>query len=335
MGTRRRHLFVLLFVLGLVDRLGAGHRQQGDEARPRSAGRARARLPGAADRDRDRSQRRRHRRLDLDHRTADQQARRLRARSRAAGHRRDHGQPARRHRRQPRRRTGRHHGAALLLRLGAEPDRPRAGDRRHTRAEPPKRPLKASEKRWEEAGRNVARTPRTTADLRRRLPDRLRSGPARRRTGTGRKLRDSARSPSRATTSSRRRSRTSCSPGRSWQEGPLHQLWHARFDAIPSSHVVAHGAAQLWGFIADVRRRHCAAVSANGHLGPAAGPGLLPFAAGRLPHRRGRRLRLVPGGAGAKLGWSAQRHRAGTRGSPLPGIPASPGRRQAAPPGRG
>jgi uncharacterized protein involved in response to NO len=26
--------------------------------------------------------------------------------------------------------------------------------------------------------------------------------------------------------------------------------WHARFDAIPSSHVVAHGAAQLWGFIA-------------------------------------------------------------------------------------
>jgi hypothetical protein len=25
--------------------------------------------------------------------------------------------------------------------------------------------------------------------------------------------------------------------------------WHGRFDAVPSSHVVAHGAAQLWGFI--------------------------------------------------------------------------------------
>ena len=90
---------------------------------------------------RDRSQRRRHRRLDLDHRTADQQARRLRARSRAPRHRRDHGQPARRHRRQPRDRTGRHHRAALLLRLGAEPARPRAGDRR------PSRPATAARRR--------------------------------------------------------------------------------------------------------------------------------------------------------------------------------------------
>ena len=159
MGTRRRYLFVLLFVLGLVDRLGAGHRQQGDEARPRPAGRARARLPGPADRHRDRSQRRRHRRLDLDHRTADQQARRLRARSRAPGHRQDHRQPARHHRRQPRRRTGRHHRPALLLRLGAEPDRPGAGDRRPPRpANRRRRPLKASEKRWKEAGRNAKST---------------------------------------------------------------------------------------------------------------------------------------------------------------------------------
>ena len=50
MGKRRSNLFVLLFVLGLVGGLGAGHRQQADQARPRPQGRRRARLPGRADR---------------------------------------------------------------------------------------------------------------------------------------------------------------------------------------------------------------------------------------------------------------------------------------------
>ena len=63
--------------------------------------------------------------------------------------------PAGSHRRQPRRRTGRQHRPALLLRLGAQPDRPRAGDRRPAGSPAPGRRAEKLEKRWEESGRSV------------------------------------------------------------------------------------------------------------------------------------------------------------------------------------
>ena len=89
-----------------------------------------------------------------------------------------------------------HHRAALLLRLGAEPDRPREGDRRPSRASSRRQaPLKASEKRWKEAGRNAEEHREPAADRRRRLPDRLRGGAAGRRTGTRHRSARTARSP--------------------------------------------------------------------------------------------------------------------------------------------
>ena len=74
--------------------------------------------------------RRGHRTLDRDHPRADRPVRRLRARGLAPRHRPDHGQPARRRQRPAGDRPGRDDRPALLLRLGAEPDRSRAGDRR-------------------------------------------------------------------------------------------------------------------------------------------------------------------------------------------------------------
>ena len=68
---------------------------------------------------------------------------------------RDLGQPARRHRRPAGDRPGRHDRAALLLRLGAEPDRPRAGDRR------PPRPAAAAEGR-SNASKNAGKKPAAT-----------------------------------------------------------------------------------------------------------------------------------------------------------------------------
>ena len=49
MTDRRRNLFILLLVLGLIAASRRGHRDEGDEARPRPAGRRLARLPGQAD----------------------------------------------------------------------------------------------------------------------------------------------------------------------------------------------------------------------------------------------------------------------------------------------
>ena len=207
MGTRRRHLFVLLFVLGAGRGLGARHRRQGNEARPRPPGRPRARLPGPADRHLDRSQRRRHRRLDLDHRTADQQARRLRARSRAARHRQiTVSLPGITDANRAAEQVG---STAQLYFYDWEPNLigPETRSAATRAANPPEGPLKASEKRWQEAGRNPTAREQA-ADLRRRLPDRLRSGAARRRTEAGRKLHRTARSPSPATTCSRKPSRT-------------------------------------------------------------------------------------------------------------------------------
>ena len=95
MGGRRRNLFVLLFVAAAHRALAAGHRDQGDEARPRPQGRRRAGLPGPADRAATRSPAR-HRPLDQHHPRADRQARRRRARGRPARHRPDLGRAPRR-----------------------------------------------------------------------------------------------------------------------------------------------------------------------------------------------------------------------------------------------
>ena len=76
-------------------------------------------------------------------------------------------------------------GPALLLRLGAEPDRPREGDRRppgpRTAAGGAQRSRSGMERRRPAAEKAA----QPAADLRRRLPDRLRRGEARLRTGTG------------------------------------------------------------------------------------------------------------------------------------------------------
>ena len=60
--------------------------------------------------------------------------------------------------------------------------------------QPPEGPLKQSEKRWEDAGRERQKPRERAADLRRRLPERLRRGAARRRTGAGSRTARTARS---------------------------------------------------------------------------------------------------------------------------------------------
>ena len=188
-------------------RLGAGHRQQVDQARARPQGRRRTRLPGAADRPGRRGHRRGHRTLDRDHPRADRRARRLRAGGLAARRRPDHGQPARCHRRRPGDRAGGDHRPALLLRLGAEPDRPRAArsaaipDRSRRKG-----PHEPAEKRWKDAGRRRRASRQQQLVSAGAYPDRLRRGAARLRTGAGRELRrllgrQAALLPVRATTS--------------------------------------------------------------------------------------------------------------------------------------
>ena len=128
MSERRRNLFVLLLVLGLIGRVDRRHRHQGDEARPRPPGRRLARLPGQADqaaaddhagvaRPRGRHHPR-ARRLPRRRRAVDQPLRRA-TRSRSTSGRRG---------RRARRRPGRHHRPDVLLRLGEEPPRRRLPD---------------------------------------------------------------------------------------------------------------------------------------------------------------------------------------------------------------
>ena len=87
-----------------------------------------------------------------------------------------------------RRRTGRHHRPALLLRLGAEPDRPARRRSAATRAAAAGSGAESLRKTLGRSGPQSPKNREQTADLRRRLPDRLRRGAARRRTGAGRKL---------------------------------------------------------------------------------------------------------------------------------------------------
>ena len=122
MTDRRRNLFVLLLVAGLLVGLARRRRDEADPPRPRPQGRRLADLPGQADEAVD-GQQRRHRPHARHHARARRPARRRRAGDPALGRRPDRrlapGRQERRRGGQP----GRHDGADVLLRLGDE--RPR------------------------------------------------------------------------------------------------------------------------------------------------------------------------------------------------------------------
>ena len=202
-ARRRRHLFVLLFVLGLVVVSGAGHRQQADQARPRPQGRRRAGLPGPADRPGRRGQRRRHRTLDRDHPRADRQARRLRARG-LAPRRRPRSRSACPDVTDAQRAIDQVGTTAQLYFYDWEPNLigPERAIGGHPGQQPPDGAAQSDRRTLERRRpqRRQAREP--AADLRRRLPDRLRRGAARLRTGAGRGLHELLGQPSRATTCS-------------------------------------------------------------------------------------------------------------------------------------
>ena len=158
MGPRRRHLFVLLFVLGLVivsavvivskpTTLGLDLKGGVELVLQAQAD------PPAADghRQRDGPRSRHHpRRL--------RPARRLRDRGLACRQRPDPGRHPRRDQRRQGNRVRDEARPALLLRLGVEPDRPRGSDRRPPRPQPPPAALKAAEKEWKDAGRDPKKT---------------------------------------------------------------------------------------------------------------------------------------------------------------------------------
>ena len=156
---------------GADRRLGAGHRQQADPARPRPQGRRRAHLPGHADRPVEGGQRRRHRTLDRDHPRADRQARRLRARGRRAS------APTEISVSLPdvtnaERAIDQVGTTAQLYFYDWEPNligREKAIGGHPGREPPAKAALEEANKEWKAAGRSTTKAGKPAADLRRRL----------------------------------------------------------------------------------------------------------------------------------------------------------------------
>ena len=164
MGKRRRHLFVLLFVLGLVvvsalviatkpTKLGLdlkGGIELIYQGTP--TGQVKEVTGG----DIDRSIEIIRERID-ELGVSEPEVSRL-------GSDRDLGQPPRRHQRPAGDRPGRDDRPALLLRLGAEPDRPREGDRRPPRPPAPGgRRSKKPKKNGKKPGRNAEKPDRTSS----------------------------------------------------------------------------------------------------------------------------------------------------------------------------
>ena len=125
MSDRRRNLFILLAVLGLIAASAVVVAHQVDAPRPRPPGRRPARLRGAPDQAAAHRHARGPRPRARHHAQPRRCARRRRAGAAALGREPDRRQPAGRQERRARRRSGRHDGADVLLRLGAE--RPRRG----------------------------------------------------------------------------------------------------------------------------------------------------------------------------------------------------------------
>ena len=179
---RRLNLFVLLFVLALIVVSGLVVANKPTRLGLDLKGGVELIYQGTPTGQVTEVKRRRHRTLDRDHPRADRPARRRRAGGLAARHHRDLGQPARRDQRPAGDRPGGHDRAALLLRLGTEPDRPRAGHRRQPRCRTAPRSGRRSQQRMASGRAQHQQTGKPAADLLRRLPDRLRRGPAGRRT---------------------------------------------------------------------------------------------------------------------------------------------------------
>ncbi len=185
---RRRNLFILLFVLALIVVSALVIANKPTKLGLDLKGGVQLVYQGTPDWPGEGSQRRRHRTLDRNHPPADRQAGRLRARSLPPRHHRDLGQPARRDQRAAGDRNGRDHRAAAVLRLGAEPDRPREGDRWPPGPRTAESGAGRSRRRMEGSRSQHQNAGSPAADLLRRLPERLRRGQARLRTGAGRRL---------------------------------------------------------------------------------------------------------------------------------------------------
>ena len=106
---------------------------EADEAGPGPPGRRPARLPRRADRPAEDGRRGHHAAVDRPDAAARQRVRRLGGRAQPGGGRPDRGRPAGRQERRARRRAGRVHRAAVLLRLGGQPPRRQVQDRTRTR----------------------------------------------------------------------------------------------------------------------------------------------------------------------------------------------------------
>ena len=117
MTSRRRNLFVILLMLGLLVASAVVIVDQGDPARPRPQGRRRAGLPGRADAP-ERGHARGDRPRDRHHARARRPPGRRGARDPAARQRPDLGRPAGRQEPRAREEAGRHDRPALPLRLG-------------------------------------------------------------------------------------------------------------------------------------------------------------------------------------------------------------------------
>ena len=118
MTSRRRNLFVILLMLGLLVALGRDHRHQGDQARPRPEGRRRAGLPGRAD-PAERGHARGDRPRDRHHARARRPAGCRGARDPAARQRPDLGRPAGRQEPRARQEAGRHDRPAATSTTGS------------------------------------------------------------------------------------------------------------------------------------------------------------------------------------------------------------------------
>ena len=224
MTDRRRNLFVLLLVAGLLVASLAVIVTQADAAGPGPQGRRLAHLPGQADQAVD-GHRRRHRPLAGHHAQARRPDRRRRAEPPALGRRPDRRLAARRQERRRGGLAGRHHRPDVVLRLGgqrpraelqarsAEPERDRraGGRRRGIRRAVALRRRHA--RRQVPARRTPARSPRATSSTwSTRRPRRSWRAPTR-ASRTSRRRRSTRRSPSTPSRSSRsRRARSSSAP---------------------------------------------------------------------------------------------------------------------------
>ena len=177
MTDRRRNLFVLLLVAGLLVASLAVIATQADAPGPRPQGRRLAHLPGQADQAVG-GHRRRHRPLAGHHAQARRPDRRRRAEPAALGRRPDRRLAARRQERRRGGLAGRHHRPDVVLRLGgqrpraqlqarsAEPERDRrAGGRRRAASRPRCRSSTPSRGARSARGPTPARSPRATSSI--------------------------------------------------------------------------------------------------------------------------------------------------------------------------